>query len=271
MHWINAGIIDQSDIDGLGRLSPAVINNWAFKNLMKYHQAELIRDGDEFDSSRKYIFGLHPHGHIAFFGNIARLGRDERWNKWFPGIDFRTLTASAALKLPLLRELFLWTDCIDARRESARKALARNLSLFVYPGGEREQLMTTRFREQLYIKDRKGFIRLALEEGADVVPAYLFNHNDMYENVEFGIGFRRWIQRKFKVAVPIFYGRLFMMPYPVKALMVVGQPIRVEAPVANPTAAQIDQVHAKYVEELIGLFEKYKARAGVPDRKLELF
>lgn len=59
-----------------------------------------------------------------------------------------------------MRELSLWSGCVDARRSVAEKLLKQGESLMVLPGGEAEQIMTVRGQELLYIKERKGFIRL---------------------------------------------------------------------------------------------------------------
>lgn len=41
--------------------------------------------------------------------------------------------------------------------------------------------------------------------------------------------------------------------------LVVGKPILVER-TGEPTGEQIEQLHAKYVEELVALFERHKAK-----------
>jgi hypothetical protein len=263
-------LFDPADHNGHGRFWPAFCNLKMWHVMMQYHDTELIRDSPKpFDSDRTYIFGLHPHGHLAFLRTIFVFSRHLRWDKLFPKIKTRTLAASAALKFPGIRECFMWTDAIDASRKSAQKAISKGFSLFIYVGGEKEQLMTDRFTEKVYILDRKGFVKLALQEGCDLVPCYQFGQNDLYESVDWFTKERRWLQEKFKIAIPLYHGRFLMWPYPAKALMVVGAAISVKKTV-DPSEEEIDELHGKYVEGLKQLFDKYKARAGVGDRKLEV-
>ena len=60
-------------------------------------------------------------------------------------------------------------------------------------------------------------------------------------------------------------GRLFtFLPLPARKeglLVVVGTPIPVER-VAEPTAAQVDALHALYTKELRALFARWRAHAG---------
>ena len=63
--------------------------------------------------------------------------------------------------------------CIEASKSVAVRALKRlnprhtledRVALFVYPGGEKEQLLTVQGKEIVYLKERKGFVKLALEQ-----------------------------------------------------------------------------------------------------------
>ena len=45
------------------------------------------------------------------------------------------LSASVLFHIPLVRELALWTRCVDARKAVALRALQRRRSLMVIPGG----------------------------------------------------------------------------------------------------------------------------------------
>lgn len=64
----------------------------------------------------------------------------------------------------------LWLGCVDASSATAKYNLDRNRSLLIYIGGEKEQLMTEKGKEKIFVKSRKGFIKLALQYGAHLVP-----------------------------------------------------------------------------------------------------
>eukprot|EP00968_Pinguiococcus_pyrenoidosus_P025601 scaffold6358_cov267-Pinguiococcus_pyrenoidosus.AAC.5 len=78
---------------------------------------------------------------------------------------WRTVAASVLFQIPLVREMALWTGCVDASRQTFKKLLSRGRSVVVVPGGEAEQLDTTFGEERIYIKQRLGFVSLALEHG----------------------------------------------------------------------------------------------------------
>jgi hypothetical protein len=156
----------------------------------------------ELDSSKKYIFACHPHGTLAFNRAAVGFSTDTLWNQAFPGISFRVLTARAAFFVPFIRELWLWSSCVDASREVATKLLRdKNCSLFVYPGGEKEQIQTEYQKHKVFLSSRKGFVRLALKEGAELVPVYAFGESDLYHHSQFALGARKFLVKRFGVSI----------------------------------------------------------------------
>jgi hypothetical protein len=66
--------------------------------------------------------------------------------------------------------LLLFLGCVDAGSSTAHYNLKKNRSILIYIGGEKEQLMTTYDEQKIYVKSRKGFIKLALQYGAHLLP-----------------------------------------------------------------------------------------------------
>ena len=67
--------------------------------------------------------------------------------------------------------------------------------------------------EYLYIKDRKGFVRLAIENGADLGTTFSFNVSSMYRNFPFFKGLRARISQKIFLGVSWPIGKYgSMMP-----------------------------------------------------------
>merc|ERR1711998_353659 len=105
-------------------------------------------------------------------------------------------------RIPVLREICLALGCVDAGRKTASLCLDNGCSLSVVPGGEREQLMTQRGPvERLVLKERRGFVRLALSRGVPLVPVYCFGEAQLYDHLQIFMRFRSWVQRKFGVAI----------------------------------------------------------------------
>ena len=219
----------------------------------------------------QFIIAGFPHAANADF----RAPMDGIIHQAFPHTAdrIRTLAASAIFRIPIVRELGLWTGCIDARREVAEQCLDRGRSLVILPGGTAEQLRTSYGKEIVYLQRRKGFVKLAMQKSVPIVPLYAFGASDYYYTSHALYGFREWIQKKLGVCVPLamgFWGSL-LSPMPVKTILVFGKPMLfVTKTKGAPTPEEVDEAHAKFCAELQKLFESHKHAAGYGDRSLEI-
>ncbi|KAM5262081.1 putative diacylglycerol O-acyltransferase 2-like protein DGAT2L7P isoform 2-T2 [Hipposideros larvatus] len=143
-------------------------------------------------------------------------------------------------------------------------------------GGPLESLEAKPGALSLRIRNQKGFVKLALEHGASLVPVFSFGENELFQQFPNPPG--SWVRRVqetlqplLRVALPLFHGRLgLLLPFRKPIHTVVGAPIQVQRS-PRPSRAQVDALHALYVERLTRLFEEHKARYGVPaDRHLVL-
>ncbi len=113
----------------------------------------------------------------------------------------------------------MW-GCVDASSSTAEYNMKKGYSLLIFVGGEKEQLMTKPNEHKIYLKSRKGFVKLALKHGADLVPMYAYGENECYTISNFASGFRIWLQHKFQIGLPIMYGLWgTLMPYRVKMVI----------------------------------------------------
>uniref|UniRef100_A0A7S3JR52 Acyltransferase n=1 Tax=Aureoumbra lagunensis TaxID=44058 RepID=A0A7S3JR52_9STRA len=252
----------------LGKVMPWICE-WGFwKYLFSWFPITIERK-KELDPRRTYIFGVHPHGAIAF--NRAAYGFDERnlWQKAFPGIDYRVLTATAAFCVPVIRELWLWTRCVSADKLTARRVLAAKKSIVIFIGGEREQILSQRGKHILYLKKRKGFVKLAIETKSPLIPIYAFGEVDLYHHYNFLLSFRTYLVNTFGIAIPLISGSIFLLPYKTPLHIIVGEPIE---PPSSPSDIidddMINQLHSRYMIALQSLFDENKARCGYPNAQL---
>ena len=131
--------------------------------------------------------------------------------------------------------------------------------------------MTVRGRHRLYLKKRLGFVKIALERDASLVPVYVFGETELFHHSSFLLSLRMWLMKNFGVAVPLIYGRAGLLPYAVPVTAVVGKPIKSGYGVcAEPTDEQVQAFHGRYCDALEDLFERNKAAFGFPDAILEL-
>eukprot|EP00091_Calanus_sinicus_P021700 TRINITY_DN6546_c0_g1_i3.p1 TRINITY_DN6546_c0_g1~~TRINITY_DN6546_c0_g1_i3.p1 ORF type:complete len:201 (-),score=46.66 TRINITY_DN6546_c0_g1_i3:35-574(-) len=145
-------------------------------------------------------------------------------------------------------------------------------------GGAPESLNSDKDKIKLIINRRKGFIKLALRFGVDLVPTFTFGENSIYNVIPSPEGsmIRRvqdYFQNVVGFAPVLFTGRgIFqynfgIVPRRKPLTVVVGAPIPVEK-VLNPSVEEIANLHAKYVEELVALYNKYNPVYG--DTNVEL-
>jgi len=161
-------------------------------------------------------------------------------------------------------------------------------------GGEREQILAQEGLHTVYVKKRKGFVRLALKYGANpnpnpnrtaahgsphrtagvpIVPAYCFGEVDLYKTSSFLQAPRLWLVQQFGIALPLACGASWLMPLkpkPTPLHVVLGEPIRVSKSVGEPSQAEIEAVHRRYTESIQGLFDTNKAKYGCGDKTLTI-
>ncbi|KAB0338015.1 hypothetical protein FD754_024849 [Muntiacus muntjak] len=168
------------------------------------------------DPFQNYIAGFHPHGILATgaFTNLCTEGT-------LLGFPRHPLTSDDDALV------FLGPWLVSSDKESAAHILSRkgggNL-LSIVVGGVQESLNARPGTYKLVLRNRKGFIRLALTHGADLVPIFSFGENDICDQVENSPGsWLRWfhdrIQKSTRGSIPLFYGRgvfqynFGLMPY----------------------------------------------------------
>jgi len=87
------------------------------------------------------------------------------------GIMLRALADSNHFKIPVWRDILSQNfGVVEASRRNCGTLMKQGESLVVYPGGARE--ICKKRGEQYVLKwaDRKGFVRMAMEYGYDIIP-----------------------------------------------------------------------------------------------------
>ncbi|KAL4109860.1 hypothetical protein PRIC1_001555 [Phytophthora ramorum] len=234
---------------------------WGLLN--KFLRLKIIRE-QELDSNKQYIFGFHPHG-IIVLSRIAIFGGS--FEDIFPGITYRILGASPMFYIPLGRELCLWMGGVDASRSTGEKVLNEGNSIVVYPGGVAGIFKTNPSSKetQLVLKHRFGFVKLAMNHGADLVPTFVFGEKWLYNMWNPPRGVIDFFRKTLGIPVLVFWGKFWWMPNaPAKGKrygLVYGKPIKT-ALTENPTEEEIRAIHTMYVAEIQRIFEQYKSDFG---------
>jgi hypothetical protein len=247
------------------------------QNVMEYYAHKFYDSGLEYNPvrcvpwtvdaklspDRQYVFAVHPHGiHCMPLSQFTSYNSE--FNKQFPGlvgVKITALCASVMFKLPLVREIFLSWGYVDASRKVANQVLECGKSVVVCTGGEEESMYTTMGKDIVVLRKRKGFIRLALSYGADIVPVFGAGNTDTYRTYSFLSRLRMWLQKNAGIALPIFHGRFFTpLPYKVPINVLIGEPIKTPPPKVigeRPDEALVDEYHKIYITALKNLHSKH--------------
>ncbi len=138
-------------------------------------------------------------------------------------------------------------------------------------GGARESLSASPGSLRLVLKRRKGFIKLAIRTGADLVPVLAFGENDLYEQVRSDSHplihrFQMMVKQTLGFTIPLFHARgvfnydVGLMPYRRPLNIVVGRPIHVvqQQDRNKIDDGYIDRLHTEYVRELERLWNEWR-------------
>src|SRR3954471_17109875 len=91
------------------------------------------------------------------------------YERFGPERRFHQLAHDVAARMPVLG-LIRRYGVLAASHENAKKAFALDAPVLVYPGGDYETFRPSWHSDRIEFGGRKGFVRLALEEGVPIVP-----------------------------------------------------------------------------------------------------
>lgn len=269
-----------------GRFMPTFRRRNFWKHFAAYFPMSLTRTA-KLDPKRNYIFGYHPHGVISMGACCNFATEATGFSELFPGIDLRLLTLEQNFRVPVFREYLLGLGVNSVSKASINGNLTRGpgASVMIVIGGARESLETAPGSYNLILDNRKGFVKVALQKGASLVPVFSFGETDLF-GVFASSRFRRWqlwLQKQMGFGIPFFFGRALtggvlhrvfglsrgVMPLRMPVQSIVGTPIHVDAPVPHPTQEQIDELHQRYVDELRKIYEEFKEPFLTSRRRFE--
>lgn len=137
-------------------------------------------------------------------------------------------------------------------------------------GGAQEALNARPGIYKLVLKNRKGFVRIAIETGASLVPVFSFGEVEVYDQPSNEPGtkirkFQDFFKKYTGIAPALFVGRGFfqysfgLIPRRHQITTVVGAPIETDQN-HTPSDKEIEAVHTKFMDALVKLFEDHKQK-----------
>ena len=241
-----------------------VLHSYPVKCIPKYfNYSEVLEYSDEevvnYTSKRSVCLAQCPHGVISYTGICSAIVSDSDYNlplRQKVLHNFPTAAASIVLKFPLLKHVIGIFGLIDASKKNLLKHISKGKSFVLYPGGIAELFLSSPTEEVILC--RKGFIKLALTTGSDIMPVYLFGNTSVLQVFTHPLLVK--ISRSLGASLTLFWGR-WGLPLPMndKLIYVRGKPLNLPStPNENPSQEDIDKWHTKYIDEMKRLFDTYK-------------
>ena len=158
---VPAADLDERDPDYIRESLPRL---WLLASL--YFRAEVRGLGNVPEEGPVLLVGNHSGGNLTPDTGVFTLA----FSTYF-GVErvFHQLAHNLVLSLPGLSFLRKY-GTVAASPENARKALRAGAAVLVYPGGDYEVHRPSWEGSRVDFGGRKGFLRLALDEGVPIVP-----------------------------------------------------------------------------------------------------
>jgi len=235
---------------------------------------------DDFDSEKKYLICFHPHG-MLLDGMHSVIAKNT--NLLESGIDGKghpTQRAAALCFAPVIQSIPVHSEMYRELSSDASKQTVEGwwkkstpsgkpIDPVIAPGGFAECCFCDAGDPDIdyhYLKGRLGFMRIAIENKADIAPIYSFNVSNMYYNFPYLKGARARISQKIFLGMSWPIGKFgTFMPLTDWQTNMWFPPF----PASKYRIEQLEEAHEAYLKHLEKYFDLHKAEYGQADCKLQ--
>lgn len=228
---------------------------------------------------------IPAQGPLLFVGNHTLYGIFDIWALWITlfeqrNIWLRGLGDHVHFRIPVWGDALTAVGGVDGTRANCAALLQMGESVLVFPGGAREVSKRKGEKYQLIWKERLGFVRMAIEYQATIVPFSAVGVEDALDivadatdllNSPLGMLLRRIGVRE-DALLPVVRGvGRTPLPRPERLYFQIGTPISTRAYAGRHQDEQAcralrDQVRAAVAQ---GIDELLRLQAQDPDRTLD--
>lgn len=249
------------------------VRSWLWWHYFREYFPARLEKTVDLDPSKNYMFCAYPHG-VLCSGPFGQFSNEHSpFRDMFPGLEPYVHTLKVHFQTPIFRELVLSLGGMVASTEAINWVLScpegGHISVLIV-GGAAESLYCKPGTYRIILNRRKGFVKLALRNGAPMVPVFTFGETDLYDQLHNPEGsvvrkIQEFIRRVTTVAPVIPIGRgLFQYSFGIvprrrPVTTVVGKPVDVPK-IPEPTKEDIEKYHQLFKDALIELFEENKAK-----------
>jgi len=188
--------------------------------LMRYFSYRIVLfENAAFDAITPSILSTSPHG-VFPMGSVLTYWALEGLGH----VKITPTAASSLLRSPLVRHWALNVGTIPANYDRLIYELKTGHNIAIVLGGIAEIFEFD--HPVAIISERTGFVRLAIESKARLIPSYIFGDRNLLACVKDPYGFLQWLSRKIRFPCTFFWGR-HGLPIPRRRAItaVIGNPI----------------------------------------------
>ena len=255
------------------KLQPKIafqLGTWIMNNAADYFKIKVIHENlQEINKYKQVLYALEPHDVLP----LSIFVFNDNLNA-FPGQKCLGCITGACFNIPLMRHMYTWVNATDVGKKNVLKLIADGISPVICPGGVQEvTLMTNKDDCVLYLKNRKGFVKLAIQHGLPLIPVFTFGLKGSFNYWVPKGKFWTNLARRIGFLPMAFFG-VFGLPLgpakPVQYTLIAGSPIPVGAAQPEPSQEEIDKFHRIFVDDLVALYERHKSTYGMEHVNLRI-
>ncbi|CAL4078709.1 unnamed protein product, partial [Meganyctiphanes norvegica] len=147
-----------------------------WRHFANYFPMEVIKTA-ELPPDKNYILAYHPHGVMAL-GTTAIITEGAGFSQIIKTSKLYPAQNNIVIYYP---HGFLGLLSMEGAEEVLRIHPDSGKAIVVVPGGSQETLESRPGKASLVLKNKAGFIKMALKHGASLVPVYGFGETDVYD------------------------------------------------------------------------------------------
>lgn len=238
--------------------------SWTMNEAKRYFSLTVkAEDPDAINDAKTCLFSLEPHDvlPVSIFWGSDYIGV-------FPKLKSIGCMSNAVFNIPIMRHVYTWMSASSADRKNCEKLFAKGYSLTVNPGGVKEvSYLVNKKVRTLYLRTRQNFTKLAIQNGAMLVPMYTFNQDKCFDFIVSENKSLLQIGRKLGFLPMIFFGLFGIplgVPKPVPLTVIMGKPIRLPQE-KDPSKETVEKYHLELIAATEKIYNDNKNDYGVSD------
>lgn len=220
---------------------------------------EIVFDASQpsIQPTSKTLLCVHPHGILCCGWTLAASSQA------FLPSKMSWLVADILTYVPFFSNLMIPLGGGSAAKKNMLRLMSEGENIALLPGGFEEATLYVKDTHRVFLSRRKGFINYALRHGYTIIPSYVFGEEQTYWTLNGATRLRLWLNQ-FHIPSVLFFGTWWcgFCPRRVPLTLVLGPGLSVTR-VPEPTPAQVEALHTRYVTALVKLFDTHKKTYGI--------